>query len=177
MPRSMLSAPRYAPHSQAATATCTDKPSAAQPHALRAVEAHGPYVRALQLVLAHDGTLHLVEDFLVIGDLHAHDVRRVEQARRVVLQTKDARPLLGVIGPNTFKYAHAIVQGVGQNMDSRLPPGKQLPHPSKSRRRGRPSTWQALPEDLHLVNADCWARRSAFNRVASSDPIPLAPQH
>ena len=71
-----------------------------QPHALGAVEAHGPDVGRLQVVLAHGGELRLVDGVAVVGHLHAQDMGGAEQALGMLLQAEDGRALLGLVGPH-----------------------------------------------------------------------------
>ncbi len=99
----------------------------AQPHALGTVEGHGPQVAVGKLVLAHDQLVGLIDGFPVEGHGHTHDLGGIEQPVRMLLQAENTGAAgIRVIGSDTFKNAHAIVQRMGEHMDLGFAPGHQL---------------------------------------------------
>ena len=98
----------------------------AQAHPLGADKTQRAHVRRLQPVLAHHRALGLVQRVLVVGYLHVEDMRRAEQPVGVLVQTEDRRALLGLVGAHALEHAHAVVQGVGEDVDLGLTPGHQL---------------------------------------------------
>ena len=83
-------------------------------------------VAGLQLVLANDGHLRVVDLVLGERDLHAQDLGAVEQALGVLLQAKDRRTVHGVVSAHALKGAAAIVQGVSQYVDLGVAPFHHL---------------------------------------------------
>src|SRR5690606_15626488 len=79
-------------------------------HAFRAVEHQRADVGSVQIVVTHRCAAGFVDLVLGEGDLHAHDVGRLEQAVGVRLQTENGRTFVGVVGAHTFKYAHTVMQ-------------------------------------------------------------------
>src|SRR5690606_3940461 len=82
----------------------------AQAHGLASVEHHRADVGGFQVVLAHGGAGGFVDLLLGEGDLHAHDVGRVEQAVGVRLEAEDGGAVRGVVGAHALEHAHAVVQ-------------------------------------------------------------------
>ena len=62
----------------------------------------------------------------VYGNIDAIDLRRVEQAPRVIAQPEDRDALRRRIGPLTLEHRRAVVQGMRQHVDCRFFPGHQL---------------------------------------------------
>jgi hypothetical protein len=79
-------------------------------------------VAALELVLADDVELGLVQLFLAERHLHAQDLGAVEQALGVLVKAEDGRTVDGVVGANALEGAAAVVHGVGQDMDLGIAP-------------------------------------------------------
>ncbi len=96
-------------------------------HTLRAVETHGANVGGFKPVLTHHFTTGAVDGVLVIRHVHTQDVRRVEQACGVICQPEDGCAMFSCIGTYALKYAHAIMQGVSQDMDLRFSPRDKFP--------------------------------------------------
>ena len=76
-----------------------------------------PDVAAFQLVGAHHLLLRLDHLLEAVRDLHAQDLRAVEQPLGVLAQAEDRRAAHGVVGAHAFEGAAAIVQRVGQHVD------------------------------------------------------------
>jgi len=51
---------------------------------------------------------------------------RAEQAAGVLLQAEDRRPLIGLVGAHALEHAHAVMQGMRQDMGLRLAPGHEF---------------------------------------------------
>src|SRR5690606_27736613 len=81
----------------------------ADAHAFGAVERQRTDVGAVQVVFTHGGEGGFVDLILGEGDLHAHDVCRIEQAVGVCLQAEDRRALRSLVGAHAFEHAHAVV--------------------------------------------------------------------
>src|SRR5690606_9009817 len=81
---------------------------------------------AFQVVLAHGGAGSLVDLVLGERDLHAHDVSGVEQTVGVRFKAENGSAIRGVVGTNTFEHAHAVMQGMGQHVGSRVAPRHQF---------------------------------------------------
>lgn len=80
-------------------------------------------VAALELVLAHDLLLGLVELFLRERDLHAQDLGAVEQALGMLGQAEDRRAAVGrLVGAHALEGAAAVVQRVAQHVDLGVAP-------------------------------------------------------
>jgi len=60
------------------------------------------------------------------GDLHAVDLRRIEEAAKVILQAKNRQSLGGSITPDALEDTRAVVNHVGHNMDGGIPEVHQL---------------------------------------------------
>jgi hypothetical protein len=79
-------------------------------------------VLPLELVLAHHGALGFHHLLGREGDLHAENLRAVEEPLGVLLQPKDRGTLGRVVGPHALEGAAAVVQGVRQHVDLGVAP-------------------------------------------------------
>ena len=81
-----------------------------------------------------DGVFRRLHDLVDgVGDLHHHDLRRVEQAHDVLGETEDGRPAVGLVRADALEDPSAVVQRVGQYVRRRVTPWHQLavvPDPS-----------------------------------------------
>ena len=98
----------------------------ANTHAFGSVEHQRANIGGFQVVLANHGALRLVQLFLGKGNLHAHDVGRIEQAIGVCVQTEDGGAIRGLVGTDTFEYAHAVVQRVREHVNIGFTPGNHF---------------------------------------------------
>ncbi len=98
------------------------QPLGGQPHALGPVEDQRPDVAGRQVVGPNHLALGGVDPGLVERHGHLHDARRIEQPPGVLGQPEDGRPALGGVGAHALEYAHAVVQGVGQDVGGGVPP-------------------------------------------------------
>src|SRR5574343_1301338 len=95
-------------------------------HFFRPVVHQRADVGTFQFVGAYHFFVGFVNRFFVVGNFHLEDMRRIEQTACVILQTENRCAATGVVGTDTFKHAHPIVQGVGQNVRIGVTPGNQL---------------------------------------------------
>jgi len=95
-------------------------------HLLGAVEGQRAEVAGFQIVGADDFLLRFVQFFLREGHLHLEDVGRTEQAFGVLLEAENRGATLGFIGADALENAHAVVQGVGEDVGGCFAPGHEL---------------------------------------------------
>jgi hypothetical protein len=139
----------------------------AQPHP-RHRRRPGAGYRPLQLVVPHHPPAHLGQGGVVVRPSGPQDPGRAEQPPDVLVEPKDPRTPRRLVGPDPLDDPHAVVQGVGQHMDLRLPPPDHRPiqpdEPVTIRHRHR-----QLPH-AHVRNG----RRNA--RLTAAAAPHIAPQ-
>jgi len=104
---------------------CADR-SGGDAHGLGTVEDDRPDVAGFERVGAHHFLLRFKQGFLVIRHFHLEDVGRIEQAVGVLFEPENGGALVGLVGADSFKYAHPVVQGVRQHVRGCLAPRHQL---------------------------------------------------
>src|SRR5688572_27740222 len=95
-------------------------------HRLGAVEGDRPDVARVELVRPHDFLLRLDQRLLVVGDLHAVDMRRAEQPVGVLAQPEDRGAVRRLVGAHALEHAHAVVQCMREHVGGRVAPGHEL---------------------------------------------------
>ncbi|OIQ70299.1 hypothetical protein GALL_480910 [mine drainage metagenome] len=83
-------------------------------------------VAGVEAVRAHHVELSLHRLLQREGNLHAQDLRAVEQAFGVLAQAEDGRALVGLVGAHALESAAAVVQGVGQHVNLGVAPFDEL---------------------------------------------------
>jgi hypothetical protein len=108
-------------------------------HLFRAVEGERTQVAGFEIVGADDFLLRFVQFLGRVGHLHLEDVGRTEQALGVLLQAENRRAALGLVGADALEDAHAVVQGVREDVGGRVAPGHEfaiLPNETVAIRHG-----------------------------------------
>jgi len=95
-------------------------------HCFGAVKRDRADVTGFQFVDAHHLAVRFHDGRLIVRHLHLKNVRGIEQPVGVLLQTENRRAFFGFISAQAFKYAHAVMQCVGQHMGGGIAPGDEL---------------------------------------------------
>jgi hypothetical protein len=99
----------------------------AQAHAFRTVKCHRAKVGFGQAIFTHNALVCFVDNIFAEGHFHTHDMRRTEEAIRMLLHTENASAKAWtIIGAHAFKHAHAVMQCVGQNVNLGIAPGNEF---------------------------------------------------
>ena len=79
-------------------------------------------VATLQFISTHDVTLHIHDFLLAKRNVHAQNLRAVEQTLGMLFQTKDCRSVDGVVSANALKSAATVMQSVCEDVDLGVAP-------------------------------------------------------
>ena len=91
-----------------------------------AVEGERADIAGVVFIFADDGGLGFADLFLRERDFHFHDMGGLKEPPGVVLESEDGGSAVGVVAPDAFKNAHAVVEGMGQHMDFGVPPRRHF---------------------------------------------------
>ena len=88
----------------------------AQPHPLGAIKAHRTQVGAGEMIGADRQPTRLINFILAVRHRHPNNVGGTEQPVGMGLKPENGCAPVGSVSANALEDAHAIVQGVGQDM-------------------------------------------------------------
>ena len=83
-------------------------------------------VAGFKLVGTNDFFLCLDDCRLVEGHLHLEDFCRIEQALGMFVQAENGRAFFRLVSPDTLENAHAVMQGVGEDMSGGFAPRNEF---------------------------------------------------
>ena len=83
-------------------------------------------VAGFKLVGTNDFFLCLDDCRLVEGHLHLEDFCRIKQALGMFVQTENGRAFFRLVSPDPLENAHAVMQGVGEDMSGGFAPRNEF---------------------------------------------------
>jgi hypothetical protein len=113
------------------------------------------------MVFSDHRFMRLIDLILGKGNVHAQNLGTVEQPLCVLLQAKNGRSLVGLVGPHTLKGTTPIMKRVREHMDLGVTPFDQTPiHPNFS-----VAIIHRLGYSTHLCPLNCKGSMATLGRA------------